>query len=193
LFALRQAGALEPVLHALLLGDELRRLGIAPEQLTSWRHERWGARVEQRFIQQRQRFERVSYFELGLKSRGEATELYHQLCNQECTFEVLLDRYVPTKPGKPKRGLHVEVSVDGLPKLLRKKLRKSKPGLPVEPLVMGQATVLLQLIDWHEPKLDDSIRSQLEREIEDEWLQQELLRRLQSPSSSEVPTPPLEV
>lgn len=162
----------------------MKRSGGQPDQIAKWRRERWGSRVEQTFVSQRQRFQQASYYQLALPDRGEATELYYQLCNREVDFDSLLDRYVPVKPGKPPRGIFRAVSLQGMPKLLAKKLRKSRPGVPIPPLMLGKAVLLVQLIEWHEPLLDDDIRTLLEREVEDQWIQGELQRRLEELDST---------
>lgn len=188
LLAARQADLLAPFIHQLLLQEEIKRSGGQLADLNVWRRERWGPRVEQAFIDQRRRFERASYFQLMLPERGEAMELYLQLCNAEVSFDDLLRRYAPTKPGKPQRGLVREQPLLELPKLLAKKLRKSRPGVPLAPLAVGRGYALLQLIAWHAPVLDEPTRALLEQEVEDQWLRQELQRRLQTLPVSSTPT-----
>lgn len=176
--AARQCSCLEPLLFRLVLQEEIKRSGDQTTSLAAWRLERWGARVEQAFIDQRRRFERASYYQLMLPERGEAMELYYQLCNAEITFDALLQRYLPTKPGKRQRGLVREQPLQVLPQLLAKKLRKSRPGVPLTPLGLGRGWVLLQLIEWHAPVLDQATRELLEQEVEAQWLREELHRRL---------------
>ena len=67
----------------LVLAEEVRRSGGDLTQLAAWRRQRWGSRVEQQFVLQRQRFQRISFYQLVLKERGEAMEYYYQLSNQD--------------------------------------------------------------------------------------------------------------
>ena len=81
--ATRVASLMPNLLLHLLLAEEVRRSGGDLTQLAAWRRQRWGSRVEQQFVLQRQRFQRISYYQLVLKERGEAMEYYYQLSNQE--------------------------------------------------------------------------------------------------------------
>lgn len=188
--AVRMPNLLSTLLQNLVLAEEVRRTGGDLQQLTEWRRQRWGKRVEQEFVLQRKRFQRTSYYQLALSSRGEAMEYYYQLCNREILFEDLLRQHHPPKAGKPQKGLLHRMSLEALPHDLAKKLRKAQPGVPIQPVVMGKTVLLLQLIERHEPELDQSIREQLEHEIEQQWLQDELRRRLENIEPTETLTKP---
>lgn len=176
---LRQAGLVEGLLEQILLAEEMRRSCQPDESLEAWRLRRWDKLVEQAFIAQRSRFEKATYYHLNLPEQGLAMELYYQLCNGEVTFDHLLGQYLPTKPGKPQKGILRQRPLHKLPKSLAKRLRRSRPGIPLEPMVIGQAVTLLQLIKWHPPSLDDATRELLLGEVEAQWLQKELHRRLE--------------
>jgi len=178
--ATRVASLMPSLLLHLVLAEEVRRSGGDLTQLAAWRRQRWGSRVEQQFVLQRQRFQRISYYQLVLKERGEAMEYYYQLSNQEILFEDLLQQHYPPKPGKPQQGVMRQVSLQGLPKSFAKRLRKAQPGVPIQPLVTGKAVFLLQVIERHEPELDQEVRDLLENEIEQQWMQDELQRRLEA-------------
>lgn len=180
LSALRHAGLLEGLLEQVILAEEIRRSIQPDESLQAWRLRRWDKLVEQAFIAQRNRFEKATYYHLNLPEQGLAMEIYYQLCNGEVSFDQLLSRYLPTKPGKPQKGILREKPLHKLPKSLAKRLRRSRPGIPLEPMVIGQAVTLLQLIEWHPPSLDDATRELLLREVEAQWLQKELHRRLEA-------------
>lgn len=178
--ASRIGNVLPILLTNLLLVEEVRRDGGDVSRLSVWRGQRWGSRVEQAFVLQRKRFQRISYYQLVLKTRGEATEYYYQLCNQEVQFEDLLKQFHPAKAGKQQQGIMHNVLLESMPKALAKKLRKAPLGQPLQPIVTGKASLLLQVIQRHEPELDQSIRELLEKEVEQQWLQNELQRRLEA-------------
>lgn len=177
--AVRQAGLVEGLLEQVLLAEEMRRSCQPEESLEAWRLRRWERLVEQAFIAQRSRFEKATYYHLNLPEQGLAMELYYQLCNGEVSFDHLLSQYLPTKPGKPQKGILRQKPLHKLPKSLAKRLRRSRPGIPLEPMVIGQAVTLLQLIEWHAPTLDEATRELLLGEVEAQWLQKELHRRLE--------------
>lgn len=180
LTALRESDLLDQVLYIVLLSQESRNSGIQQgESIANWRLRRWKGLVDEAFIAQRQRFEKVSYYHLNVAERGLAMELYFQLCNGETDFETLLKEYMPTKPGKPQKGIIKLKPIQSLPSGLVKKLKKSRPGLTLEPMVIGNAVSLVQLIEWHPPVLDEMTREMLQKEVEEQWLEKELHRRLQ--------------
>lgn len=183
---MRECGLLEQFLRIVLLSQECRNSGIEEnETLGSWRSRRWKGLVEEAFIAQRQRFEKVSYYQLNVPERGLAMELYYQLCNGETCFENLLREYMPTKPEKPQKGIIIEKPLASVPAGLVKKLKKNRPGVPIEPMVIGNAVSLIQLIEWHPPVLDGPTRQILQQEAEEMWLGKELHRRLQLVQSGE--------
>lgn len=178
--AVRQAGMVEGLLTQILLAEEMRRSCQPDESLETWRLRRWDKMVEQAFIAQRNRFEKATYYHMNVPEQGLAMELYYQLCNNEVCFDQLLDQYLPTKPGKPQKGILRQKPLHKLPKSLAKRLRRSRPGVPLEPMVIGQAVTLLQLIEWHPPTLDDATRKLILGEVEAQWMQRELHRRLEA-------------
>jgi hypothetical protein len=176
----REAGLVEDLLKQVLLAEEMRRSCQPDESLEAWRLRRWDKLVEQAFIAQRNRFEKATYYHLNLPEQGLAMELYYQLCNGEVSFDQLLAQYLPVKPGKPQKGILRQRPLHKLPKSLAKRLRRSCPGIPLEPMVIGKAVTLFQMIEWHPPTLDDDTRELLLGEVEAQWLQKELHRRLES-------------
>lgn len=184
LAAARQAGLLLPLLKQVLLQEEVKRTGGSLDALAEWRRSRWQSRVQQTFINQRRRFERASFYQLNLPEKGLAMELYYQLCNGEVTFDQLLATYMLVKPGKKQMGIMRQKSLEKFPRPLAKKLRRSEPGQPIAPLTIGRVVTLMQLIEWHEPVLDEATHLLLQAEVEDQWLLDELHRRMDSPTGS---------
>ena len=176
----REAGLAEGLLEQVILAEEMRQSRQPEESLEEWRKRRWKTAVEQAFIAQRHRFERASYYHLSLPEQGLAMELYYQLCNGEVDFEQLLAQYHPVKPGKPQKGILRDKPLHKLPKALAKRLRRSRPGIPLEPVVIGMRVAVLQLIERHPPLLDEATRSLLQREVEAEHVRRELGRRLEA-------------
>jgi hypothetical protein len=180
----KESGLAERLLEQVILAEEMRQSRLPEESLEAWRRRRWNTAVEQAFIAQRHRFERASYYHLSVPEQGLAMELYYQLCNSEVSFDQLLAQYYPLKPGKPQKGILRDKPLHKLPKALAKRLRRSLPGIPLEPVVIGMRVAVLQLIERHPPHLDDATRSLLEQEVELEHVRRELGRRLEAASTN---------
>lgn len=176
----RESATLEPLLEQLLLSEEIRRTREPDEGMEAWRIRRWDAAVQQAFIAQRRRFERVSYYHINVTEQGQAMELYYQICNGEVSFPELIDRFYPPKPDKRQKGIHLEEPLHEMPKPLAKMLRRSRPGLPLQPVVLGKGVSLLQVIEWHPPRLDPATRNLLIAEVERLWIRRQLHQRLQA-------------
>lgn len=192
--ATRSTPLQESLLRRLILLEEQARSGplnqIDPKL---WREQRWGEQVEQAFIEGRRRFERVSFWSFQVADKGQAMELYYQLCNGELSFAELVQLYSPEAVVKPSTGQEAtlglvrESPLHHLPKAVGKALRASRPRVPHKPLRQGNGFLLLMLEGWHPPSLDSELRRLLLKELEAGWLERELHRRLDRIASHSVP------
>jgi len=192
--AARKTGMLEVLIKRLVLLEEQARSGPLDQLVPAdWREQRWGDQVEQAFIANRRRFERVSFWELQLADKGQAMELYYQLCNGEVGFAELVRQHKPETQAagaaghQDPAGLVRDQPLHHLPKPLAKALRGSQPGVAHTPVRLGESFRLLQLEGWQPPALDAEIRKLMLRELEAGWLERELRRRLDRIAQVAVP------
>ncbi|QCH15028.1 peptidylprolyl isomerase [Synechococcus sp. CB0101] len=176
------------------LEQHLRDQGINPE------HWRWQvllplrvrahyrreflSKAEARFLERKERLDRVVYSLLRVQDGGLARELYLRISGGEANFADLAHRYAEG-PERNTKGIVGPVPLNQAHPALAERLRTSTPGTLLAPFQIQEWWLVARLESYTPARFDDSVAEQMAAELFEEWVQQEtvgILKRLNQAS-----------
>jgi len=159
--------------HLILSSYENTAEGVNKREETSdWLSKQWEERVQEAFMDRRRDLDQVSFWMLQTNEKGQALELYYQLCNEETTFEKLaaVFRGVKKEIKKPYNELH---------KVLQLQLRGAGTSKPQSPIRITTGYLVTKVIEQHPAELDAIMKDNLLCELKNEWADRQITLRLE--------------
>ena len=193
-YGLEDAAALEP--HLLAQGVDLeawRWLLLLPFRTRRHALREFRPKAEARFLERKERLDRVVYSLLRVKDAGLAQELYLRISGQEANFADLAQTF-SEGPERSTRGIVGPVPLNQAHPALAERLRTSSPGTLLAPFRIEDWWLVARLESYSPARFDDTVAEQMAAELFEEWVQQEttaILSRSSAPSeTSGLSTPP---
>lgn len=155
-------------------GWTLRDLELEAQRSSCLRlfgEQRFGAGLEDLFVQRKNQLDTAVYSLLRVRDRGLAQELWIQISEGETTFAEAASRY-SDGPEATTKGVIGPLSLGAIQPELAERLRGLQPGEVRAPEAMGQWYVLLRLELLTAAKLDEPTRQRLINEELQGFLQE---------------------
>ena len=172
LHAAKNAKILERIIKEIIVSNEMEKSNSQNLSRTDWREKMFSERVEEMFIQKKASLERVSFWYLTIDDKSEAMEMYYQLCNNEITFSEV-------QKLNPSVRFFNEKLITKLEKFMSLALSKSKVNVPIKPIRTKKGFLILQKQSVSLITLDNKIRNNILKELEESWFRRELDRLLE--------------
>jgi hypothetical protein len=129
----------------------------------------YGVEIDRRYLEKKESYEKVSFRLFRNKNKGIALEMYQRLSNGEQSWEIISEQW-GEKPEKDYGGKYNPTSAKKISKELRGILRRLQPGQLSEPELLGKFYTIAETIEWEQVELNEELRSELEREMLDDWV-----------------------
>ena len=172
LHAAKNAKILERIIKEVIVTNEIEKSNLQNLSRTEWREKMFSERVEEIFIQKKASLEKVSFWYLTIEDKSEAMEIYYQLCNNEITFSEL-------QKINPSTRFFEEKLFTRLEKFMSLALSRSKENVPIKPIRTKKGFLILQKQSVSLNTLDNKIRNNILKELEESWFRRELDRLLE--------------
>lgn len=150
--------------------DDLNMHICRQEALDRFAHYRFGAGVEETFLERKRDLDIVVYSLLRVRDEGLARELWIQLSEGEITFPEAASRHSDGPEAKTK-GVLGPFPIGTLQPEVADRLRHLSQGELTPPEYVGHWWILFRLEQISPAKLDEAMRTRLLREKFQEWIQ----------------------
>ena len=171
----------------LLSPQALEAQILRPLRLLRHSQRHFRVKAEARFLDRKTELDRVVYSLLRLKDQGLARELYLRLDEENASFADLAAAYAEG-PEQSTRGIVGPVALTQAHPALADRLRTASPGQLLEPFRIEGWWVVVRLELLTPATFDQATASQMTQELLDQWLNEEVERRL-VPIRASLPAP----
>lgn len=171
-------GALEHWLseQALSMEDLAWQLSL-PSRIERYARQQFGAKAESRFLQRKTQLDQVVYSLLRVKDGGLARELFLRIQSGEATFADLAARYAEG-PEQSTHGIVGPVPLTQAHPVLAEKLRTNAVGTLLQPFAIEQWWLVVRPERLQSACFDEAMALQMSKELFDQWVGEEVARRL---------------
>jgi hypothetical protein len=152
-----------------------------PLRIEKFKQQTWGSKLAAHFLTRKVHFDKVLYSLLRVKDMGTAQELYFRLQAGEQDFAELARQY-SQGPEAQTGGLVGPFELSTLQPQLAQILANSKPGQISPPVYLNEWFVVVRLEKMMAAQLDEPMQQRLLNELFKEWLQQQLLQSVPTPT-----------
>lgn len=181
------------------LREHLRDRGVLPSSL-QWnmdlplRIERYCEatflpKAEAHFLERKSALDTVVYSLVRVQDPFLARELYLRLAEGEASFADLASEY-SEGPEKATRGIVGPQPLLQSHPEMAERLRTSEPGQLLEPFRIEQWWIVAQLEAYHAARFDDAMGRRMAKELFQQWVDEEVTRKLRSLFSAAEAQPP---
>ena len=160
---------------------------LRPLRLLRHGQRQFRPKAEARFLDRKTELDRVVYSLLRLKDQGLARELYLRIDEEEASFADLAATYAEG-PEQSTRGIVGPVALTQAHPVLAERLRTATPGQLLEPFRIEGWWVVVRLEQLTPAVFDQATASQMTQELLDQWLNEEVERRI-APIRASLPAP----
>ena len=150
-----------------------------PYRINKYSQEHFSAKVESRFLEQKNKLDQVSYSLLRLRDGALAKEFYFRILEEEASFAELASNHSEGNE-RNSNGIVGPLPLSQGHPLLVQRLRSTTPGTLIPPFQIDQFWVVLRLESYVAASLDDATRQRMVQELFDEWLQAETTSKIDS-------------
>lgn len=150
---------------------------IDPLRLERLCRDRFGHRVEMRFLERKQILDQVVYSLIRVHDPFKARELYLQIVEGEADFGAIAAVH-SEGPERLTRGIVGPAPLIRAHPRVVDLLRSSQPGEVREPIQIENWHLVLRLESLTPAVLDRTMESHLAKELFDEWIEEEARRKL---------------
>ena len=171
----------------LLSPQALEAQILRPLRLLRHGQRHFRPKAEARFLERKTELDRVVYSLLRLKDQGLARELFLRIDEDAASFADLAAAYAEG-PEQSTRGIVGPVALTQAHPALADRLRTASPGQLLEPFRIEGWWVVVRLEQLTPATFDQATASQMTQELLDQWLNEEVERRL-VPIRASLPAP----
>ena len=175
-------------LDQLLSPQALEAQILRPLRLLRHGQRHFRPKAEARFLDRKTELDRVVYSLLRLKDQGLARELFLRIDEDDASFADLAAAYAEG-PEQSTRGIVGPVALTQAHPALADRLRTASPGQLLEPFRIEGWWVVVRLEQLTPASFDQATASQMTQELLDQWLHEEVERRL-VPIRASLPATP---
>ena len=149
-----------------------------PTRFQIYSQDHFQHKAEARFLERKERLDQVVYSLLRLQDMYLARELYLRISGGEANFADLAANYSQGPEAKTK-GIIGPVPMTQAHPAVSERLRTSQPGQLLQPFQVDQWWVVMRLERYEAAQFDDNTRQRMAQELFKEWINQELLSKMQ--------------
>jgi len=171
--ASRRSQALATIIKEILIQQDKERFDKTHLSHSEWQTFMFSDRVEETFLNQKEKYETVSFWYWVVDSKEKAMEFYYQLCNDEISFIELKKQYRDIR-------YFENQPFSTLSKALAKPLLYVNINVPVKPVKIKNGHLIMQKVSFKKAKLDEKVKQDILDELESDWAARELSRLLES-------------
>jgi parvulin-like peptidyl-prolyl isomerase len=146
----------------------------------------YGAKAEARFLERKHQLDQVVYSLLRVRSKGLARELFLQLQDGESNMADLSTQF-SEGPERATRGIVGPVPLAQAHPQLMERLRTAPAGELQEPFQVDQWWLVVRLESLRPASFDQRMSLQMSQELFDQWLEQEVDRKVDQLRSLVLP------
>ena len=155
---------------------QLIKILIRPYQVIQYREDRWGPFAESLYLQNKEKFDSITYKRLESSNSEVMQEIYFRLKDGEEGWDELARQF----PGAPPDATAVRgpIPVGEVEVPILEALRQSKPGRIPRPLQVGNQIVVVSLDRFQPSTFGEDVRNALLKTAFEEWISQECSKML---------------
>ena len=144
-------------------------------------------KAEAHFLTRKNQLDKVVYSLLRTKDAFLAQELFLRIDGGESNFGDLAAQF-SEGPERNTKGIVGPVPLTQAHPTIAELLRTTKPGVLLHPLRLGDLWIVMRLENYSPASFDDAMATQMSRELFDQWVNEELSRRMKLENPLCVPT-----
>ena len=149
-----------------------------PARVQQHSREQFQHKAEARFLAKKEQLDRVVYSLLRVRDGFLARELYLRIAGREANFADLAAEHSQGPESKTK-GIVGPVPLNQAHPALSERLRTSQPGQLLEPFRIEDWWLVARLERYETARFDESTTQMMVEELFHEWIQEEVLRKIQ--------------
>ena len=144
-------------------------------------HEWFDSQVDRYYLEQRDKFERVSFQMFMTCSKGIAMEAYQRLVEGEESWKTINERW-GRESEKENEGRYLQIRPHKMNQYLYKELLRLKKGEISQPIRTGGKTIaIVKLLGWDKSELNQELRDRLQEQLYRDWISkqtEEVIQRI---------------
>jgi len=152
--------------------DDLREVATRQLRVLRYSQARYGSEVEPRFLDRKLELDQITYSLIRVSEEDLARELHQMIKEGEADFAVLAPQH-SSGPEARSRGVVGPISLAAAHPELMARLRVAEAGQLLDPFMVTDLWLVVRLEQRHPAKLDEPMRTRLQQELLDQWLQQQ--------------------
>lgn len=153
--------------------DRMAEIATRPVKLEKFKQQTFAKKLENYFMEQKGRLDRVVYSLIRVSDEGLAQEIYYRIEEGEATFAEMAQEYSEGPEAKT-QGILGPVPVNQPHPFIAKMLSVSQPGQLWAPRAIANWFIIVRLEQAIPAQLDDNMRRQLLDEMFNGWLKQQV-------------------
>ncbi|MEM9244764.1 MAG: peptidylprolyl isomerase [Cyanobacteria bacterium P01_F01_bin.153] len=153
--------------------ERLDEIATRPVKLEKFKQETFSKKLENYFMEQKGRLDKVVYSLIRVTDEGLAQEIYYRIEEGEASFADMAQEY-SEGPESKTQGILGPVPINQPHPFIAKMLSVSQPGQLWAPRAIANWFIIVRLEQAIPAQLDDNMRRQLLNEMFDLWLRQQV-------------------
>ena len=134
-------------------------------------------KAEAHFLTRKNHLDKVVYSLLRTKDAFLAQELYLRIDGRESDFGDLAAQF-SEGPERNTKGIIGPVPMNQAHPTIAELLRTTKPGVLLHPVRLGELWIVMRLESYTPASFDEAMAARLSRELFDQWVSDELARKM---------------
>ncbi|TAD77112.1 MAG: peptidylprolyl isomerase [Oscillatoriales cyanobacterium] len=153
--------------------EGLEELAIRPMRLEKFKEAKFSRKVENYFVSQKSRLDKVVYSLIRVQDEGLAHEIYYRIEEGESSFAEMARTY-SQGPEAQTNGLLGPVPLNQPHPFIARMLEVSQPGQLWPPRALVEWFIIVRLEQLMPSQLDEAMRRQLLDEMFENWMREQI-------------------
>lgn len=153
--------------------EGLEEVAVRPMRLQKFKEATFSRRLENYFMSQKSRLDRLTYSLIRVADENLANEIYFRIQDGEASFGEMA-RQFSDGPEAHTNGLLGPVPANQPHPFIARMLEVSQPGQLWAPRAIAQWFIIVRLEQFLPAQLDDAMRQQLMGEMFEAWMQEQI-------------------
>jgi parvulin-like peptidyl-prolyl isomerase len=153
--------------------EGLEELAIRPMRIEKFKEAKFSRKIENYFVSQKSRLDKVVYSLIRVQDEGLAHEIYYRIEEGESSFAEMARAY-SQGPEAQTNGLLGPVPLNQPHPFIARMLEVSQPGQLWPPRALVEWFIIVRLEQLMPSQLDDAMRRQLLDEMFENWMREQI-------------------
>ncbi|MBD2159490.1 MULTISPECIES: peptidylprolyl isomerase [Limnothrix] len=153
--------------------EGLEELAIRPMRLEKFKESQFGRKVENYFVSQKSRLDKVVYSLIRVQDEGLAQEIYYRIEEGESSFAEMARTY-SQGPEAQTNGILGPVPLNQPHPFIARMLEVSQPGQLWPPRALVEWFIIVRLEQFLPSQLDEAMRRQMIDEMFENWMREQI-------------------